>query len=94
MRKGYPSKLRRSVVGYASAGFAEAVKMPRAEARGALRHDDVTCTNRIQYELIGHLPRESPDGLIPGTVGRDYVIWPHGFNIRDRFLNELGFGSR
>jgi hypothetical protein len=35
MRKGYPSKLRRSVVGYASAGFAEAVKMPRAEARGA-----------------------------------------------------------
>ncbi len=35
MRKGYPSKLRRSVVGYASAGFAEVVKMPRAEARGA-----------------------------------------------------------
>jgi hypothetical protein len=35
MRKGYPSKLRRSVVGYASTGFAEAVKMPRAEARRA-----------------------------------------------------------
>jgi hypothetical protein len=35
MQKGYPSKLQRSVVGYASAGFAEAVKMPCAEARGA-----------------------------------------------------------
>jgi len=28
-------RLRMSVVGYASAGFAEALKMPRAEARGA-----------------------------------------------------------
>jgi hypothetical protein len=37
MRKGYPSKLQRSVVGYASAGFAEAVKMPRAEALRALQ---------------------------------------------------------
>ncbi len=35
MRKGYPSNLRGGVVGYASAGFAEAVKMARAEARGA-----------------------------------------------------------
>ncbi len=35
MRRGYPSKLRKSVVGCASAGFAEAVKMPRVEARGA-----------------------------------------------------------
>jgi len=64
MRKGYPSKLRRSVVGYASAGFAEDVKMPRAEARGASLiafqfsecHKKGPCQYRPRARKISFLP--------------------------------------
>ena len=56
MRKGYPSKLRRSVVGYASAGFAEAVKTPRAKARGA---------SPLEIDILSQIKqRRLPDGVV------------------------------
>ncbi len=75
--KRAPFEAPKSVVEYASAGFAEAVKMPRAEARGASRCGvpGMACSVNTQLGRMWCLTERLGGGsplqtLVMGTVSR------------------------
>lgn len=84
MRKGYPSKLRRSAVGCASAGFAEDVKIPLAEARGASLEevDPLYFHAFFLQKALQSLP------LIERTAKADPAVRAEVSRNRDQFYSE------
>jgi hypothetical protein len=66
--------------------------LPTRYSHSRSDRNDVPRTDGIYYELVGHLPREGPNSLIPCAVDGDYVLRSYGLDVRNGSLNQLGFG--